>query len=166
MQSGQDKANPPPTERETFAVNPARLAWRAAGRQICEGDIHASYRADVIAMSGRVRKPFNWKGGLCICTGISGSGLTGGGMDEHEAYRIVAAEVFAGTPTSYHGKTARAEAAEAARNDPNGFYHGMTIKHGGKSFVLCGPPIKFVAEALPERPENAKGEGPVQLSLF
>jgi hypothetical protein len=42
----------------------------------------------------------------------------------------------------------------------------MTIKHGGKSFVLCGPPIKFVAEALPERPENAKGEGPVQLSLF
>jgi hypothetical protein len=67
MQSEQDRANPPPKERETFAVDPARLAWRGAGREICEGDIHASYSADVIAMGGR----------LWVCTSISGSSLMG-----------------------------------------------------------------------------------------
>ncbi len=74
MQSEQDRANPPPKEREMFAVHPARLAWKGAGSEICEGDIHASYSADVIAMQGRVRKPFKWMGGMCVCTSISGSG--------------------------------------------------------------------------------------------
>jgi len=166
MQSGQDKANPPPTERETFAVNPARLASRTAGKEICEGDIHASYSADVIGMSGQIRKPFRWNGALCVCTSITGSGLTSSGIQEHEAYRIVPVEIFEGSPTTYRGKTVRAEAAEAARNDPNGFYHGITIKHGTGIFVLCGPPMTFTAEAVPERPDGATREGPLQLDLF
>jgi hypothetical protein len=166
MPSEQDKANPPPKERETFAVNPARLAWGAARREICEGDIHASYSADVIAMSGRVRKPFEWNSALCVCTSISGSGLTESGMQEHEAYRIVPAQMFTGTIRTYGEKTARADDAEAARNDPNGFYYGMTITHGKESFVLCGPPTRFVAEASPERPDGAPGGEPLQLSLF
>jgi len=166
MPSEQDKANPPHRDRETFAVHPARLAWRGAGREICEGDIHASYSADVIAMQGRVRKPFKWRDALCVCTSISGSGLTDSGTQEHEAYRIVPVKMFTGKTTTYSEKTDRAEDAEAARNDPNGFYHGMTIKHGGESFVLCGPPIRFTAETSPERPDGATREEPRQLSLF
>ena len=47
MQSEQDRANPPPTKGETVAVHPARLAWKGAGRETCEGDIRASCSADV-----------------------------------------------------------------------------------------------------------------------
>jgi hypothetical protein len=117
-------------------------------------------------MAGRVRKPFKWRGALCVCTSFSGCGLTESGMPEHEAYRIVPAEMFTGAKTTYREKTARAETAEAARNDPSGFYPGMTVKHGTQSFVLCGPPIRFTAEALPERPDGATGEVPLQLTLF
>jgi hypothetical protein len=87
-------------------------------------------------------------------------------MEEHEAYRIVPAKMFTGTTSTYREKTARAEDADAARNDPNGFYHGMTIRHGSESFVLCGPPIRFTAEASAERPDGAAGEEPLQLTLF
>ena len=165
MQSEQDQANPPPTKRETIAVHPARLAWKGAGGEVCEGDIHASYSADVIASNGRVRKPFRWNDALYVCTSISGSGLTDSGKEEHEAYRLVPARTFMVNTTTYHAKTARAEDAEAARNDPNGFYHGMAIKHGGEIFVLCGPPIRFTADRSPERPDGVSGEL-MQLTLF
>jgi hypothetical protein len=165
MESKQDQAEAAPTERETFAVHPARLAWRGAGEEVCEGDIHGSYSADVIAMKGRVRKPFKWRGELCVCTSISGSGLTESAKEEHEAYRLVPARTFTGKITTYHDKTARAEDAEAARNDPNGFYHGMAIRLGTESFVLCGPPIRFTADATPARPGSETGE-PLQLTLF
>jgi hypothetical protein len=166
MESEPSQANPPPRQRETVAVNPTRLAWKVAGQEICEGDIHASYSADLIAEGGRVRKPFRWRDGLWVCTGISGSGHTESGTQEHEAYRIVPVRIFTGTMKSYREKTARAEDAEAARNDPNGFYHGMAITHGGESFVLCGPPIRFTAETSPERPDGTTGEEPMQLTLF
>lgn len=70
-----------------------------------------------------------------------------------------------GTPTTYHGKTGTAEGAEAARNDPMGFYHGMTVKQGCESFVLCGPPVQFIAAEQPVRPGTAEAE-PMQLTLF
>jgi hypothetical protein len=73
--------------------------------------------------------------------------------------------MFTGTTATYGEKTDKAEDAEAARNNPNGFYHGMTIMHGGENFVLCGPPIRFTAEASPDRPDSATGE-PMQLTLF
>jgi hypothetical protein len=53
--------------------------------------------------------------------------------------------VFNGTPTNYRDKTGTSECAEAARNDPNGFYDRMTVKHGGQEFVLCGPEVQIVA---------------------
>ena len=166
MQSEQDQAQPPPKARETVAVRPARLAWRGAGRETCECDIHASYSADVIASNGRVRKPFTWNGALYACTSITGSGLTASGMQEHEAYRIVPVNMFTGTTKTYSEKTDKAEDAEAARNDPNGFYHGMTIEHGTESFVLSGPPIRFTAETSPGRPDAANSDEPMQLTLF
>lgn len=166
MQSEQDQANPPPTKPEIVTVHPTRLAWQGAGRETCEGDIHASYSVDVIAMNGRVRKPFKWKGDLYACTSISGSGVTESGTQEHEAYRIVPVQMFTGKTKTYSDKTDRAEDAEAARNDPTGFYHGITIKHGGESFVFCGPPVRFTAEASPERPGGIASGEPRQLTLF
>ena len=166
MQSEDDRANPPPTEPETFAVEAARLAWGAAGRESCEGDIPASYSADLIAMSGRLRKPFRWKGALFVSTSISGSALTDSGMCEHDAYRIVPVKMFVGTATTYRERTGRPEDAEAARNDPNGFYHGMTVSYCTDSFVLCGPPIRFIAGPGPARPGAAMEDEPLQLTLF
>jgi hypothetical protein len=153
-------------QRETFAVNPARLARSAAKKEHCEGDIHASYSADNIAMGQPIRKPFKWNGSLCVCTSIAGSALTDSGMQEHEAYRIVPVQMFKGTPTTYKEKMSRAESAVAARNDPSGFYHGMTVKHGKESFVLCGPPIRFTPEPPPIRPDGAPSYEPEQLALF
>jgi hypothetical protein len=137
---------------ETFAVDPARLAtgrWcHRAERTIGEGDIHASYSADHIGMGRPVRSPFSWKGALWTCIGMrygNGDGVCA------EAYRLVPVRLFEGTPVTYGAKTRE---ADAARADPSGFYHGMQVKHAGKSFVLCGPPALFV----PGRSE--------QLSLF
>jgi hypothetical protein len=42
----------------------------------------------------------------------------------------------------------------------------MTIQHCKESFVLCGPPIRLIAEASPDRPDRAIGDDPMQLSLF
>lgn len=40
--------------------------------------------------------------------------------------------------------TAKAQRVETARADPNGFYHGMTVRHGGQTLVLSGPPVALV----------------------
>lgn len=124
-------------------------------------DIDESYSADRIAYGKPVCRPFQHNGDLWICTSISGSGLTESGKTEHEAYRIVPERMFHGTPTTYSATTNTAEAAEAARNDPNGFYHGITVKHGRDTFVLCGPPMRFVAEET----ETETAEQ-LQLTLF
>ena len=125
----------------TQCVDPARLQsgrWcHRAEKTIGEGDIHASYSADRIGMSKPLRKPFSWKGGLWVCVGIARRG------DElcAEAYRLVHPQVFDGEPVTYGAKTAN---GNAARADPNGFYHGMLVKHAKADAVLCGPPILFV----------------------
>lgn len=137
---------------ETYAVDPARLAagrWcHRAERTIGEGDIHASYSADRIGMGKPVRPPFTWKGGLWTCISMR---YGRSGVISAEAYRLVPVRLFDGTPMTYAAKT---RDADAARADPNGFYHGMQIKSAGESFVLCGPAALFV----PGRSE--------QLSLF
>lgn len=132
-------------------VDPARLAagqWcHRTEKYLGEGDIHASYSADRIGMRQPVRKPFSWHGGLWVCVSIAGrrDDLT------FEAYRLVHPPAFTGTPVTYAQKTAD---SEAARNDPDGFYHGMIVRHGGQDFVLCGPPVSFI-----------RGQA-AQLSLF
>jgi hypothetical protein len=109
-----------------------------------EGDISASYSADVIAQSGRVRKPFKhrWQGQdyLWVSVGHTPPGTVG-------AFRLVTPDVFALPTTTY---TEKVKDAEAARNDPMGFYHGMAVKHAGKTFVLMGPEVLFVAEEPPQ----------------
>ena len=73
--------------------------------------------------------------------------------------------LFNGAPTSYGDKTGTADAAETARNDPMGFYHGMLVKCGKEQYALCGPEVRFVAAVEPVRPGANPGE-PAQLSLF
>src|ERR1035438_5040286 len=114
----------------TIPVNPARLAWgrydHARNRDTGEGDIHASYSADTIATAGKIRKAFRWQAQLMVTVSLSGRG----GIEEAEAYQLIPPKAFTGTPTSYAEKIGNAENAEAARNDPNGFYHGMKVKQG------------------------------------
>ena len=125
----------------TYTVDPSRLdhgVWSPEhNRQIGEGDVSASYSADTIAFKSRVRRPFTYRQALWVCTG------TGGRLGSvAEAYRLTEAEQFDGDPTTYGEKV---RDSEAARSDPNGFYHGMTVKHGGREHVLTGPPAVFVA---------------------
>ena len=140
-------------QRPTCAVHPSRLQYDS-------GDITESYSADRIASGQPVRKPFQHDGVLWICTSITGSGLTVSGNTEHEAYRLIPERMFSGTPTTYGARTGTFEMAEMARNDPEGFYHGVAVKHGRETFVLCGPPLRFVADEVARAPE------PLQLDLF
>jgi len=149
----------------TIPVSPARLAWgqydHRRNRDSGEGDIHASYSADTIASAGKIRKAFRWQAHLMVTVGLSRVG----GIEQAEAYRLIPVKAFSGATMSYAEKIGTAESAEAARNDPNGFYHGMTVKQGGEMFVLSGPPVVFVAEG-PERPDGAASAEGEQLSLF
>ena len=120
-------------------VNPARLAWgtfdHAKSDYVNEGDIPASYSGDCIAMGQPVRKPFRMDGEMWVAIGLSNDGA--------RAYRLCPMRIFNGTPTTYRDKSGSAERAEEARNDPNGFYDRMTVKHGGQQFVLCGPEVQI-----------------------
>jgi hypothetical protein len=125
-----------------FHVDPARLAdgeWdHRIEKYIGEGDMASSYSADRIAEARPIRRPFTWQGSLWVCVGSAFRQ----GVNSLSAYRLTPVERFSGTPTTYSEKTID---GEAARNDPNGFYHGMQVTHAGKTWVLCGPGATFVA---------------------
>jgi hypothetical protein len=154
------------TKRITIPVNPARLAWgrydHGRNRDVGDGDIHASYSADTIATVGKIRKAFRWQAQLMVTVSLSGRG----GIKQAEAYQLIPRKVFSGISMSYAEKTGTAESAEAARNNPNGFYHGMTVKQGQETFVLSGPPAVFVANEEPARPDGVASAEAEQLSLF
>jgi hypothetical protein len=126
-----------------------------------EGDIHASYSADTLAMQGNIRQVFTFNGNPWVCVGMRGRG----GIEEAEAYRLVHVKLFKGTATTYCQKTGTEETAEIARLDPLGFYHAMVVKKGKDRVVIVGPPTTFIAEPTPERPTNSVGQSE-QLSLF
>jgi hypothetical protein len=148
---------------EIIEVDPKRLQFgtydHKSDHESGEGDICASYSADVIAMEGKIRRPFKWNDSLCVCTGSAGSALTGSGKQEHEVYRLVPLSMFKDVPTTY-GKKVSIEGGDFARNDPNGFYHSMIVKCGKQTYVLTGPPLTFVAADAPNRPDHS------QLELF
>jgi hypothetical protein len=150
----------------TILVSPARLASgtydHGRNRDVGEGDIQASYSADVIATAGKIRKAFRWQAQLMVTVGLSGRG----GIEQAEAYQLIPVKIFAGTTMGYGEKIGTAEGAEAARSSPNGFYHGIVVREGQETFVLSGPPVVFVAEARPARPDGAAAAGGEQLSLF
>jgi hypothetical protein len=166
QQSGQTSEAFQEARAITVPVNPARLAWerydQGRSRDTGEGDIHASYSADTIASAGKIRKSFRWQAQLMVTVSLSGCG----GIEQAEAYRLIPLKAFSGLTTSYADKIGTAENAEAARNDPNGFYHGMIVKQGQEAFILSGPPVVFVADESPARPDGTASIEGEQLSLF
>jgi hypothetical protein len=156
MDRNTDDQTETPTGQPASAANTALLPQ--------SGNIDASYSADRIASGQPVRKPFRHDNAFWVCTGVTGSGLTGSGRTEHEAYRMMPESMFSGAPTTYGARIATGEMAEAARHDPNGFYHGVAVKHGHGTFVLCGPPVRFIAEEAAAQP--APRPKPLQLNLF
>ena len=155
LDSQKDRVNP---IMETIRkVNSARLTWgtydHTKNDYVNEGDIRSSYSADCIAMGQPVRKPFRMDGEMWVTIAMSNK--------EARAYRLCPLRIFKGTTTTYHDKTCTAERAEEARNDPNGFYDRMVVKHCGQEFVLCGPEIQIVAGAHEDIPAPQ-----VQLALF
>ena len=133
-----------PITPKEYRVDPSRLAsgtWcHTRDRQIGEGDISASYSADRIGMEGKVRKPFVWQNALWVCTGMQSHG----DFRAAEAYRLVPERFFGGEPTTYN-EVACLPAAE--RFKPEGFYHGMRVRHGKQNFILVGPCASFVPKA-------------------
>lgn len=131
----------------TIDVPPSRLApgeWsHELNRQIDQGDIHASYSADRIAMSDAVRRPFLHTGFRWICIGMVANQIT-------RAYWLVHPSAVDGMPTSYAAKVA-VNGGDDARSDPMGFYHGMVVRSGREDLVLCGPPGHFVPGQEPQR---------------
>jgi hypothetical protein len=118
-------------------VDPARLAcgqWcQRANKTLGEGDIRGSYSADRIGMGKPVRRPFTFRGSLFVCTGYSRDGA--------EAYRLVHPAIFPGKAFRYAERTRN---GDEVRADPDGFYHGMIVRHGAADHVLCGPPVLFI----------------------
>lgn len=111
----------------------------------------ASYSADLIALNGKVRRPVSYCGDLWVNTGTRGTAA----HRIAETYRLVLIDEFDGEPTTYHEKTSiwlegDEYPGDYARNDPNGFYHGMKVQNGGNSYVLCGPPQKLEISGLVE----------------
>ena len=107
-------------------------------RDVGEGDIRASYSADVIAMMGKTRKPFTFRGQAWVCVGNQHGQ---GNATQSKAYRLIYLEHFEGTAITYTEKT---HDSAAARADPDGFYHGIRVTHRSKDYVLCGPPQHFI----------------------
>lgn len=140
-----------PDNPKTFLVDPARLefgSWcHARDKQIGQGDISASYSADKIALEGRVRSPFKWQNVLWVSVGsawpVDKSGI--------EAYRLLPARFFDGTPISYHDN---AMLGDKARKRPEGFYHGMAVHHGKQECVLVGPKAIFLPSKEAEEPKQ------------
>ena len=104
-----------------------------------EGDISAAFSADLIASHARVRNPFRLQRWLCITTSVEH-----GPRSFATAYRMIPADCFKGTTTSYYGKRYPQD-GDYRRSERHGFYHSIAVQHGGKSYVLCGPPVDMVA---------------------
>jgi hypothetical protein len=142
-----DYYDPTLTSGSEDPSDPARLApgtWcHRLQKTIGQGDVSASYSAMQIGMNQPVKKPFQWKGGLWLCVSM----ITKGGFASAEIYRLVPPQAFSGEPTTYTEKTRN---SDAARSDPNGFYHGMSVTQGGEARVLCGPEITLL-QGTPEQ---------------
>lgn len=152
------------SECRTNVVEASRLEWPTSenGKRAGPGDIHASYSGDTIAFRNTVRKPFLWRGEQWVAVSLTGIG----GIQQAEAFRLVAVEWFQGATTTYTDRCAYERAARAARRDPMGFYHGIRVKRGGATYVLSGPEERFVA-GTPSLFEGAPPSfAPIEVNTF
>jgi hypothetical protein len=147
-------------------VNPSRLSWASEndtrGRNTGNGDIYSSYSADTLAERGTIRKPFQWQGSLWVTVCMSGPGDS----QRATAYRLIPKQLFQGTPATYAEKFGSPKRAQAARGDAMGAYHGMLVKHGRETFILCGPATTFLAGTSSTASDDGLVPRPAQLDLF
>ena len=108
-----------------------------------QGDISNSYSGDLID-NGKIRRPFSYNGKLYVIT----SSAHGPSLCKAEAYQLLPEYLFNSEPTTYANKI-HYDGGETARHDPNGFYHGISVKHQGKTAVLTGLPLTFVPPQIP-----------------
>ena len=124
-----------PASRREIVVAAERLEpgeWSAdLTRRVGEGDVQASYSADLIA-EGRVRRPFKLGNVFHVAVGMADRETR-----TARVYRLVPAGDFCGEPTAYADRTEADHAA--ARAHPLGFYHGLAVQRGTRAFVLAGP---------------------------
>jgi len=99
--------------------------------------VRGSYSAQSLCESGRVTRPFRFRGAEWIFTG----GAFRRGDADFECYRIVPAASFEGPgdPARY-GK----HPFFGPHRDALGAYHGMMAKHRNTDVVLIGPPVVLV----------------------
>lgn len=102
--------------------------------------VDAAYSAASLSTSGKVLRPFRFRGYEWVNTG--GSYFRGDA--DYEIYRIVPIDEFAGPgeARTYHEH----DFFHAHRADLGG-YHAMKAKNGRADVVLIGPPIVLVSKA-------------------
>lgn len=116
---------------------------------------YASYSADVIGMQSKVRKPVSCNGDLWVCVGAGGSAV---GALTLRFFRLMPTSEFQGETYTYNEKTSIWRECDTypgdfARQDPDGFYHGMRVKSGSTSYILTGPELTMETTwALAETP--------------
>lgn len=140
------------SDHKVIRVDASRLRYKGGG------DIWRSISIHLIP-EGRISSPFQSNGMLLTACG---SKTDEEGFSYTPAYQLVAINEYPREATTYQEKTLltmpdnwyeadqRKYAGDYARNDPNGFYDGMIVKQGSKSYVLMGPPVRIygVAAAL------------------
>ncbi|MEM9021653.1 MAG: hypothetical protein AAGC44_13910 [Planctomycetota bacterium] len=93
--------------------------------------------AEGIGMGEKISNPFIHQGEALVCVG---HGSRNTKLPGAEAYRLVPIDWYSERLTDHFFGSY----AEWARQDPNGFYHGMIVRYGGGHFVMHGPPVTFV----------------------
>jgi ParB/RepB/Spo0J family partition protein len=140
-----EKREPLPDHSKTLRVPAERIntEWGAVG-----ADIAATYSADIIdgnGKQGRIKRPARVGDLLVVCMGFGAQPK--GTLD---VWRVIPREEWTGPTWTFVEKMRldpdHVRSGETARNDPLGFYHGMTAKAGGKEWVIVGPQIRLIAE--------------------
>lgn len=121
-----------PTKWETIALT--------ARGPITAAKVDNAYSAMSLGMSGKVTRPFQFRGETWVCTG----GAHRRGDADYECYRIIPLSAFTGPgeAQTYHNHP-----FHNAHRDTLGGYHAMQAKHGKADVVLIGPPVVFVLKA-------------------
>jgi len=122
-------------------ADPARFkssSWDAdKGRSIPGGDIAESYSADMIGQKSTFRKPFKWKDGLRISTGMKFTGSYGGVRTNVTTYRLVPIEYYKGKSHT-HQEASKLNYLKDDGEYHHGFtYNGMRVKKGKQEYVMC-----------------------------
>jgi hypothetical protein len=121
---------------------------KATNAGLCR-QLEASYSGDVIAQSGRIRKPVWYAGRLWIAVGVVYHGVS---VEEVSCHEMVPLALYRGDVEPWREWHYREDRC------PEDYYPGRIVKYGGREYVMC-------RQELVATPGDVAGE-PVQLSLF